>query len=77
MEAHGVYSQEMDRIKKPHEGRVDSGDALRGFTMFMLIGQGFGLLRLHDYLCYWLYKKRSFSEYKKIDIIKVSKFKEK
>jgi hypothetical protein len=50
----------MDRIEKPYEGRVDSGDALRGFTMFMLMGQSFGLLRLHGYLCYWLYKNKIF-----------------
>jgi hypothetical protein len=50
----------MDRIVKPYEGRVESVGALRGFTMFMLIGQGFGLLRLRDYLCYWLYRNNIF-----------------
>ena len=49
MAAHGRYSQEMDHIEKPHEGRVESVDAFRGFTMFMLIAQGFGLRRLGDY----------------------------
>ena len=51
MVLHGRYSQGIDRIEKSYEGRVESVDALRGFAIFMPIGQGFGLLHLRDYLC--------------------------